>query len=193
MKIAFIQETSNQNIGIMFLSSIIKADGHQCELFIEPFEDDIYTALKLYQPDIVGISMITGTDKWVLYRATQIKKMFPQVIIILGGPHPTYFPDIINESVVDIIARGEAELSFPELLHRLENRKEISDIFGLWVKKNGQIHRNDFAPLVEDLSSLPYPDYELYQKYNFFKEQTEIPFNTTRGCPFQCSFCYNNI
>lgn len=193
MKIAFLQETVNQNIGIMYLSAILKARGHHCELFIRSLEkDNFFSAVKSYEPDVLGISVITGSHHWALRTAGRFKELLPKTLMVFGGPHPTYFPQVINESMVDVIARGEAEVSFPELIQRIDEKKDFSDILGLWVKKNGCLHCNDLAPLVEDLSSLPHPDHHLYLKYQFYKDQTEIPFSTIRGCPFKCTFCYNH-
>jgi len=193
MKIAFLQETTNQHIGMMYLSAIVKSHGYQCELFVEPLEKDFFHATRSYAPDVVGFSVITGAHPWALSTASRLKEILPKVLVILGGPHPTYFPEVVNEPVVDAIARGEAELSFPELVHRLEEGQSYTDTLGLWAKKDGQIYRNDVAPLIQDLSSLPYPDHELYLKYPFYREQSEVPFSTTRGCPFRCSFCYNHV
>src|SRR3989338_7452 len=92
-----------------------------------------------------------------------------------------YCPDIINNTAVDIIARGEAELSFSDLITKIENGQDYADAVGFWVRIGGKTYRNDIAPLLEDVSSLTYPDHELYLKYRFFKEQTEVPFLMTRG------------
>lgn len=192
MKIAFLQETVNQNIGIMYLAALAKARGHQCQLFVQPLEKDFVDAVKSFNPDIIGFSVITGAHHWVLATAGHFKKILPKSLIILGGPHPTYFPETIDKPNVDVVARGEAEISFVELINKLADKKDYKNIPGLWVKQNGAVYRNDMAPLVEDLSALPYPDHSLYLKYRFFREQTEIPFSTTRGCPFRCSFCYNH-
>lgn len=193
MKFAFLQETVNQNVGVMYLAAVLKASGHTCELFVEPLEQDFFHAVRTYQPDVVGFSVITGAHYWALGMASLIKEMLPKVLVILGGPHPTYFPEVVNEPAVDVVARGEAELSLSELIRRLEEERDYTDVSGLWVKKDGQIYRNEVAPLVEDLSSLPHPDHKLYLKYPFYREQTEVPFSTTRGCPFRCSFCYNHV
>ena len=193
MKIAFLQETVNQNIGIEYLSAILKPKGHDCELFIEPFEKGFLGAVKAYNPDIIGFGVITGSHRWVLNKASVLKKALPKSLIVVGGPHPTYFPEMINEQNVDAIARGEAEISFLELVTRVENSRDYTDVPGFWVKKDGKIYRNDVGHLIEDVSSLPYPDHELYLKYRFFKKQTEVPFIMTRGCPFNCSFCYNHV
>ena len=95
MKIAFLQETVNQNVGVMYLSSILKSKGHQCELFAEPLERYFLKAIISYKPDIVGFSVITGAHHWVLNIAACLKEYMPNVVIILGGPHPTYFSEII--------------------------------------------------------------------------------------------------
>ena len=96
MKIAFLQETSNQNIGVMGLSAVLKSKGHSCELFAEPFEKNIFERVESYRPEIAAFSVITGSHRWVLDAARKIKKIMPEVIVVLGGPHPTYFPEIIN-------------------------------------------------------------------------------------------------
>lgn len=193
MKIAFVQETVNQNIGIEYLSAILKSKGHECELFIEPLENDLPAAIRSFSPDIIGFGVITGAHRWALEKAGHLKKILPRSLIIIGGPHPTYFPEMIHEPAVDAIARGEAEISFLELVTRISDSRDYSDVQGLWLKINGNIYRNDPAPLVEDVSSLPFPDHALYLKYAFFKNQTEVPFIMTRGCPFNCSFCYNHV
>lgn len=194
MKIAFLQETVNQNIGIMYLSAILKARGHNCELFIKSLDKEgFFNNIESYRPDVLGFSVITGSHRWALDTANYFKKKLSKALVIFGGPHPTYFPEVIKEAMVDVIARGEAELSFPELIRRLEEGRDFSDVLGLWVKKGGKVYRNDVAPLVEDISSLPHPDHNLYLKYQFYQRQTEVPFSTIRGCPFRCSFCYNHI
>jgi anaerobic magnesium-protoporphyrin IX monomethyl ester cyclase len=191
MKVAFLQETLNQNIGIMYVSSMLKSKSHLCRLFIEHLEKDFINAVSAYHPDIIGLSVITGAHHWVLAIASCLKKILPDALIILGGPHPTYFPEIVSQPFIDAVFRGEAELSILDFVNRLERGQDYTDVSGVWVKKNEEIYRNDLAPLVEDISSLPFPDHELYLRYKFFLEQSEIPFNASRGCPYGCTFCYN--
>lgn len=193
MKIAFLQETVNQNVGVMYLSSVLKAKGHRVELFIESLEPDFLQAVKQIRPNVIGFSVITGAHRWAIRVARQLKEAMPTVTTVAGGPHPTYYPDMIWEKSIDIIARGEAELSFPELITRLSDGDDYRLTLGMWVKNNQEVYKNDVAPLVDDISSLPHPDHELYHKYPFFRQQSEVPFSTTRGCPFRCSFCYNAV
>lgn len=193
MKIAFLQETVNQNVGVMYLSALLKAQGHNVELFLEPFEPDFLQAVMAFRPEVLGFSVITGSHHWVINVARKLKAAMPGVLTVAGGAHPTYFPDMVREEPIDIIARGEAELSFPELITRLAYGHDYRLILGLWVKDKQEVYKNDVAPLVDDISSLPHPDRELYFKYPFYRQQSEVPFSTTRGCPFRCSFCYNHV
>jgi anaerobic magnesium-protoporphyrin IX monomethyl ester cyclase len=193
MKIAFLQETVNQNIGIMYLSALVKAQGHRVELFLEPHEDDFLQAVMDFRPEVIGFSVITGSHHWVLKAARKLKELMPAVTTVAGGAHPTYFPDMVREEPIDIIARGEAELSFPDLISRLASGQDYRRTPGFWVKDQQEVYKNDVAPLVDDISSLPHPDRELYLKYPFYRQQSEVPFSTTRGCPFRCSFCYNHV
>ena len=193
MKIAFLQETVNQNIGVMYLSALLKTQGHSVELFLETLEPDFLHAVTKFKPDVVGFSVITGAHHWATRAARQLKEAMPTMVMAAGGAHPTYFPEMIQEELIDIIARGEAELSFPEFSNRLSSGQDCRSTLGLWVKVKQEIYENDVAPLVNDISLLPHPDRRLYTKYPFYSQQTEVPFSTTRGCPFHCSFCYNHV
>ncbi|MBU1869897.1 MAG: B12-binding domain-containing radical SAM protein [Candidatus Omnitrophica bacterium] len=193
MKIAFLQETVNQNIGVMYLSAVLKFNGYDCQLFAEPLENDFIRAVASYQPDIIGFSLITGAHHWALDVSRQLKQLLPNSLVLFGGPHPTYFSEIVESPYVDAVSRGEAEISLPEFIGRVEKGQKYTDVQGFWVKQRGSIFRNDVAFLVDDISTLPYPDHKLYLKYEFYRNQTEVPFSTTRGCPFRCSFCYNHV
>jgi radical SAM superfamily enzyme YgiQ (UPF0313 family) len=111
---------------------------------------------------------------------------------VFGGPHPTYFPDMIEEEGVDGICRGEGEYAMRELLDRLSRTESVAHIPNLWIKENGAIHRNPLRPLIEDLDELPLPDHELFRR--------AIPHSvwqamviTSRGCPYSCTYCYNHV
>jgi len=130
--------------------------------------------------------------KWVLEIADKIKAKTNK-IILLGGPHPTFFPEIINRPPVDIICIGEGEGAIVDLADRLEKKQDITKIKNLWVKKNGKVYKNDLRPLVKDLDSFGPPDREIYyKKYSFLKNNPRKPFFTARGCPYSCTFCFNH-
>lgn len=190
MRIVFIQNLSLSYSGITYISAVLKKHGHSTDVVVEELNRDLVKDVCQAKPDIVGFTCITGDHQWVGRRAAEIKKHL-NIPIIVGGPHPTYFPDMIEMENIDIIARGEAENIVLELMNCLQNRKEINNIAGLWVKEDKKIYKNAIAPLIQDLDVLPFPDRDIYDKYAFLKEETEFQICISRGCHFDCSFCYN--
>ncbi len=175
----------------MYLSAVLKKNGHTADVFLEGLHKDIIGDIYKTNPDIVGFYCLTGEHRWMEKRANEIKER-SNVLIAVGGPHPTYFPEMIEEMKnVDIICRGDGETAVLELMNRLKKGEKINNILGLWVKQDNRVYKNDIAPLVEDIDSFPLPDRDIYNKYKFFHKATEILVCIARGCPFNCTFCYN--
>lgn len=191
VKIAFIQNLTGQQFGIMYISAVLKEHNHEAEVFVEGLEANLIESLLKANPDVVGFTCITGGQRWVKKRAHEIKEVL-NVPIIVGGSHPTYFPEMVEADNIDMICRGEGEYAVLELLNRLEEKKECNDILNLWVKKDGRIYKNELRPLVKDIDLLPFPDRGIYKKYPFLSQLTEMPANFSRGCPYNCTFCYNS-
>lgn len=191
MKVVFVQNFLGPHFGIMYLSAILKENGHIVDIFIEDLDKDIVKRIVESKPAIVGFTCITGEHRWVQRRAAEIKKIMPNVIVLVGGPHPTYFPEMIEENGIDIICRGDGETAVLDLVNKVQKKDDFSDVQGLWVKYNGKITRNNIAKLVDDINTLPFADRTIYDKYDFFKKETELPICVSRGCPFNCTFCYN--
>lgn len=189
MKILFIQQDIFKCLGIMLLSTILKKNGHKCDILIGALEKDLMEKIKSINPDIIGFSIVSTRWSWMKVLAKKIKSEFKKPILI-GGPHPTFFPKIINEDFVDIICRGEGEYAILELLDKFENGEDITKIKNLWVKKEGKIYKNQMRNLIENLDSLPYIDHSLYKKYPLLRNNQGI-FMTSRGCPYNCTFCFN--
>ena len=142
-------------------------------------------------PDIIGYGVCTGFQNYYLNLNRELKKQFA-FISIFGGPHPTFFPEFIEEESVDIICRGEGEFAMLDLCNNLEAGTDIRNIANLWVKQNDQISKNGLRPLIANLDELPWPDRETsYTLDSSFKEYGARSFISTRGCPFECSYCFN--
>jgi len=190
MKIAFIQEFWQEYQGIMYLSAFAKQNGHKTEVFIKG-EKNLMENICSFQPDIVGLCITTGSHNWALNVSKQLKNKL-NIPVIFGGPHPTVCPGIIEKDSVDIICRGEGEYALVELLNNLGKGKDITKIKNLWVKKDNKIYKNEIRPLIGNLNILPQPDWPLYYKYKFLKDKKTKTFTSSRGCPFNCTFCTNH-
>lgn len=190
-RIAFIQEEFRARFGVMSLSSILKESGHTCEVFIQTKSSTIIEDVMNYHPDIIAFSTMTPGVRFALRRANELKK-FSKAFIIMGGPHPTFFPEVINEDCLDAICIGEGDYALLDLANCIDRREDFTNISNLWVKKDGKVHKNDLRDLV-DINTLPMPDREIY--FNKYPELLNSPTKNVfliRGCPFSCTYCFNN-
>ncbi len=190
MKILFIQEDVFKSYGTMLLSSILKSHGHEFDILVDSLEKDIISKIKTINPDIISFSVQSTKYAWLKNIATKIKENFKMPIAV-GGPLPTFFPEVIKEDFVDIICIGEGEYALLELLDKLKRKANIAKIKNLWVKKGNKIYKNPLRNLIEDLDSLPFADTGIYLKYNYFRKQNSESVMTSRGCPYNCTFCFN--
>lgn len=178
-------------MGLMYISASLKATGHQAEICRASFRE-VRRALSKFKPQIVGFSLMTGFHHSVLKFNRRIKKDY-NCFSVLGGPHPTFFPEIIDAEGVDAVCIGEGELAMVELANRLESDDDITDIANFWIKKDGEIFKNEVRPLIEDLNSIPFPDRELYDNDSFRRSFKLKTFLSNRGCPYNCTYCFNHI
>ncbi len=185
-----IKEIDNEPHGILRVSAALNQAGHRTDMVVATEEDPVEVARRL-KPDVVAFSVYTGTQRYYLDLNQRIRAEM-DTLSIMGGPHPTFFPEIIEEEGVDGICIGEGEYATVDLLNALENRDPVEGIPNWWIKSNGRIHRNPLRPLVTDLDELPFPDRELlYRAHPLSGERRLKPFITGRGCPYNCSFCFN--
>ena len=107
--------------------------------------------------------------------------------VIMGGAHPTFLPDEALE-YADFIIRGEGEHSLVELLAYLENgTPALTVIKGLsYRNKDSRNVHNPSPEFIQDLDSLPEPDFSLVHNWN---PSNTYPVSTSRGCPYDCRFC----
>ena len=189
-RVAFLQNVFEDQLGTLWISALLKERGHQSEVFIVSPKRGLPDELLWYEPDAVGFSCTTGNTPFALETARKIKSL-SKALIVLGGPHPTHMPEIIEEDPVDVVCVGEGEYAMVELADAVDRNGDLGHIRNLWVKIGGEVHRNEVRPLVADLDSLPFPDRSYYRRYPLLKDKTAKFFICSRGCPFNCSFCAN--
>jgi radical SAM superfamily enzyme YgiQ (UPF0313 family) len=193
-----VKEIDNEPQGILLISSVLKQAGHLVNLVVATEEDPVEAALRL-RPDVVGYTVYTGPHTWYLELNQRIKAQLPGLFSIFGGPHPTFFPEMIERDGVDGICIGEGEYAMLDLMNTLQrngNRTTLPHpaIDNWWFKVEGEIVRNPLRPLLtsEELDALPFSDRELLYAAHEQSRRTMIkPFITGRGCPYDCAFCFN--
>ena len=143
------------------------------------------------QPFLVGISsLFTAYADQALKTAETIKKFYPECLIVMGGHHPTRFPEqTLAHPAIDLVLRGETETSMPALCRAVQQKAPINQIPGIAFQKKNQSHIS--APCCMDtLSNTPMPAFELINhKYYSRKKRGTIMVVSSRGCPMHCSYC----
>lgn len=219
--------------GVRALSSYLKMHGYRTRLMVLPGRTDRYVddpdyvyqyTDKVIQQivDLSSDSLLVGLSFMTPYydRAVQITRAVKERLeapVVWGGIHATCQPE---EALghADAVILGEGERPLLELVQRLEQGEDYSDIANLCCKKEGRMVRNPIRPLIEDLDSLPYFDYQFENHYvldldeqaiseldyELYKERApRFPNRTgqflptykamiTRGCPHSCNYCGNS-
>lgn len=194
VKIAFFHKDLYERLGIMSISAVLKKNGHTCEVFCKDAEKNFIESILNYRPDVVTCGPCTTEHVFDLKILRELKEINPDLITVIGGHHATVYTDVIEEPHIDIMCIGEAEYSMLELMDSIEQSKNYNNVEGLWVKdRQGRIYKNPIRPLTENLDALPFPDRKIYyDKYKLLRSNPTKTFMASRGCPFQCSYCFNH-
>lgn len=206
---------SVENAGIRYVSAALQREGFDTSIvFLRdwvhnqltmPTQEEIDLALDIIEskkPKLIGLGFMSSLYPIATEVTRQIKERFPDIPIVWGGIHPTSVPEeCIKE--VDYVCVGEGELAAIDLCKALKNDKDTTVIPNIWANKNGQIHKNDPRKLMQDLDWLPYPDVRDDNKYYIekgtykieepWKRTAEYRIYFSRGCPYNCSYCYVSI
>ncbi len=163
---------------------------HIMETSINNNENEIIKAIYREKPDIIGISCYIWNMAYIKMLIPTLKKILPDVTIVLGGPEVSYEGEnLLNISEVDLIMEGEGEETWQEYLdYRISNKGALSEIAGLVYRNDdGSIHRNPSRkPL--DLNNLPF----VYDSLEGLAHKI-IYYEASRGCPFNCQYCLSSI
>lgn len=138
--------------------------------------------------NVMGVSCCSDTLPLTLTALKKVKKESPHKFIILGGIGPTGMAKEILENFpfIDIIVKGEGEMTIVELLDRLRsNPADLSGIKGIAYRSKKDIYVNPPRERIKDLDKLPLPAYHKINPSDY----TNLGLISARGCPYRCTFC----
>ncbi len=191
MRFLFLQKDPIPNLATMCLSAVLKRDGHEVDVLIEPAEKDLLRSSRRLDPDVVCLSATTGQHVWQLQVAHAIKKRWDPTVV-MGGPHPTFYPKVLEENpCLDYICLGEGEDCIVELARILAHGGDPAEIPNLGWWDEGRPVYNPMRPLEQEPDGWPFPDRAVYDRYDFVSKRRSVSVMATRGCPFKCTFCFN--
>jgi anaerobic magnesium-protoporphyrin IX monomethyl ester cyclase len=144
------------------------------------------------KPTVLGFSCYIWNIEESIQVISMIKKIMPELIIVLGGPEVSYDTEYWMKRVpeVDFIVMGEGEETLHHLLTEIESTRKYHFVYGVAYRKGEQIIVNPGRPKL-NLSDIPTP-------YRFEEDAPQLAnrvvyFETSRGCPFSCQFCLSSI
>jgi len=209
-------------LGLAYVSAVLKRAGHFVDVLnLNEYYADIrhndFAPLKmlmerrfrLHDFDVVctgGLSPFFDTLQQVVLAARQIKS---EVVTVMGGGIVTSEPELIMENIpLDFGVIGEGEETIVELLAELAGARRFEQVQGIIFRdQDGRLVKTASRPLINDLDSIPYPDYEGLNVDRFLEMQLPVdmlgcfkrdkprflPILASRSCPFKCSFCFHPI
>jgi radical SAM superfamily enzyme YgiQ (UPF0313 family) len=144
------------------------------------------------KPDVIGFSCYIWNIRETVEIIRILKKVLPELIVVLGGPEVSYDTEYWMKTVpeADFIVMGEGEETFHHLLTELKGDRKFHFVYGLAYRKQGEIRLNPGRPKL-NLEDIPSP-HRLPEDVPSLPNRV-VYFETSRGCPFSCQFCLSSI
>ncbi len=197
------KDQASPNVSLLYLASYLRSQVPNVELtYIAQKHSPEYHVdmIRKLKPAFYAVSFTSYSAQTTYELLRTIRSLYPWLKIICGGPHAmSHSEQILRETGADVVAIGEGEVTFAELVKNESEFPEILDsIQGIAFLKNGQYHRTENRPLITDVNTIPFPSRDLVDdsefagvSYSKGKPNTEMII--TRGCPLRCVFCANPV
>ena len=161
------------------------------EYTINQQKDDIMRDIYLEHPDVVCVSCYIWNLSFVKELMADLAKILPDADFWAGGPEVSYDAEkfLTENSEFKGVMVGEGEETFKELAgyYVEKNPQDLKDMTGICYRDGDQIIHNGWRQIM-DLSSIPF----IYKDLSEFKNRI-IYYESSRGCPFSCSYCLSSI
>ncbi len=153
--------------------------------------DKILGQIAKEKADMVGFSCYIWNYEETLKLCRLLKLIYPELLIVLGGPEVSFDPQEVLEKYpyIDVVVMGEGEETFHELVSRFGSDSDFGGVLGMAYRKDGMIRVEPKRPLIERLDQIP--SMAAFQVEALGKKNI-IYYECSRGCPFQCQYCLSS-
>lgn len=178
-------------MGVIVLASYLRKNGYNPSVLDTRVEN--FTDYDFSKYGYIGLSTMSGSQlSDSINLAKIIKKKNRKAILIWGGVHPTFYPEqTVKSSLVDYVVRGEGELTIVELLNKLNSDLPLDYIKGITYLENGIVKSNPNREFL-NMETLNISAYDLLKLDKYGIKHEYFSYESSRGCPFSCTFCYVN-
>ncbi|MBU4304918.1 MAG: B12-binding domain-containing radical SAM protein [Candidatus Omnitrophica bacterium] len=178
-------------LGLGYLAAVLEKQGHHVCIIDLTFEKSfsfLEERLRDVKPALIGITCQTTFADDAFTAAKLCRQTVPGAVIVIGGPHATILPEqTLSESQADIVVAGEGECALSEIARCIERKEPFSQVKGIYYRKEDSVVYSGRREFIDDLDSIPFPGRHLFDRRYF--DFPEITMISSRGCPFNCSFC----
>ena len=183
-------------LGLAHIAACLRKAGHTISILDAHAENIQSSEIVRHLPSDVEIVGFTSTSKlWpvVVESIRRLKRVFPEVFVVIGGPQVTAYPrESLQAAPAAIGVVGEGELAMLEIVSRLEKGEKYNNIPQTVVRVGEEIVIHPRSTKLLDLDNAPPPALDLLPLSRYRCVVAEKPFATmvtTRGCPYRCAFC----
>jgi radical SAM superfamily enzyme YgiQ (UPF0313 family) len=194
MKILFVIKDIEyiDPMGIMLLSALATERGHSTSLSVLA-DGKLEKTIKSFAPDVAAFSAKTGEHKYYIAANELIKRLKPDTFTVIGGPHATFFPEMVLTHPFDALCVGEGDDAWGELLDAVAKGTGVDDIPNIITKSNYTPElASTIRPRRRDLDDLPCLDRSLVYSTTRLGRFPMRSFMVGRGCPYKCTYCFNS-
>jgi radical SAM superfamily enzyme YgiQ (UPF0313 family) len=196
-------------LGLINLGTVARRAGHEVVLLDQilglrdgtlPFGPHLYETcaeqIIAHSPDVVAFGAQCTTYPPTVRIAERVKNLLPEARIVVGGHNASFVAERTLEKFpwIDAVVRGEGERTFEELLQAWSQKGDLGRVEGLSWRCGGEVLTTPERVLIEDLDSLPLPDYRLAAPLDEYREACDLEraiaiLEVGRGCPHRCVYC----
>ena len=198
-----VQSEPRLPLGLGYIASVLRNDGHNIKVVdanaLKLSDDQIEKLINESRCDAAGLTGLITQFKQVQRLASIIRKN-SNAITVLGGGLASAVPEVIlRKTDIDIVVIGEGEETASDLFRCIEKRVSLDGVKGIYFKKDDKIFKTERRDSISDISSLPFPAWDLFPMERYFDNgvmcmpKRRISIITSRGCPYQCTFCFHGI
>jgi len=185
-------------ISIVSIAGPLIKEGYVVKVIDQRLDENWNNNLRIElkkNPYCVGLTTMIGKQIKNALEISEFVKKHSKAVVVWGGYHPTLYPEqTLEHPLVDVVIKGEGEISFLEVVKKLENNESLENIKGISYKRKNKIINNKEREFI-DLNSLPKFPFQLVKVKDYFINKgiikDELLIFSSRGCQFNCSFCYN--
>ena len=192
-------------LGLAYLIAVLRKASHEVEVLdINGYRygrEEVEEKIKNMDYDMACTGGLLQTYKYMKFLTAALKKFHPNKPVVIGGNIANEISHLLfRHTNADIVMLGETEATICELADAVEKGTPLKNVDGLAYKEKGEIIRTNPRKIIQDVDSIPFPEYDLFPVEAYIKNYKKVaknyrvmPMIITRGCPFVCKFCYHSF